>query len=190
MVNDSKLVANKILTVIGGTPKVMQYLNEDENASIDIFIGENRPDEGLTSYSTIGLSNYSIGLKTNDKKLRVELIGTSGTNFEYFGNIMSTCAFNIIVDHQSCHPGMVYTNIIDQYYSGTDMKHIFFVSPFLWERLTTLETKEKSITWLLMVPISDAELEFLEKNGSEALENKFIEQQIDIYDLGRNSVIS
>jgi len=41
-----------------------------------------------------------------------------------------------------------------------------------------------------MVPISDAELEFLEKNGSEALENKFIEQQIDIYDLGRNSVIS
>ncbi len=69
------------------------------------------------------------------------------------------------------------------------MKHILFTEPFLWADLTGLETEDKSIHWLLLVPISDAEFKFLQNNGSEVLEDKFVAEQIDIYDLGRKSVI-
>ena len=36
------------------TPKVISYSDETESHKIDIYIGENRPDVGLTTYSTIG----------------------------------------------------------------------------------------------------------------------------------------
>ena len=69
------------------------------------------------------------------------------------------------------------------------MQHILFIPPFLWEdKLTTLSFNDKKIAWLLVIPISEKELEYAKKHGTDALENLFEEYQIDIFDLKRKSV--
>lgn len=189
MTNDIKIIAQKVLKAIGGTPKVIEYLDRDETSKIPIFIGENRPYQEIVSYATIGLSDYSIGLKIDNKELRVEFIGACETYYDEFVNIVSTCAFNIINDHYSCEPGTVYPNVVSMYYPNLEMKHIFFTTPFLWEGLEGIETADNYISWLMMIPISDKEFDYLRKNGSDKLEDLFEENQIDIFDLSRKSII-
>lgn len=69
------------------------------------------------------------------------------------------------------------------------MKHVLFVTPTLWGELKSKEFEEKKVVWLMLVPISENEYKFAEEKGSDALEDLFVEKQIDVYDLNRASVV-
>ncbi len=183
-------VAKKLLQVIGGQPKIFNYNDDQEILNVDLYIGEDAPQEGLTTYSTVGLSEYSIGLKLpSGKNVVTEFIGICNSYYEYFANIISDCAFNIISGKYFCRPGAVYPDIIAKYYKGIDMRHIMFSEPFLWDNLSNIEQKDKVITWLMLIPISDAEMQYLKKYGADALETLFEEKNIDVFDLERKSVV-
>ncbi len=64
------------------------------------------------------------------------------------------------------------------------------MNPFLWEDLKTITVEETFITWLLCVPISDAELKFLEENGADALEDEFEKNDIDVFNIYRKSILN
>ncbi|MBC6310978.1 suppressor of fused domain protein [Listeria sp. FSL L7-1582] len=187
---DNQQVAKHIFENVGGKSQVIQYKDSNETSSIDIFMSEDKPQDGVTTYATISLSESSIGLVLgNDKELRAEFIGACGSNFDKFPNIISSCAFNIINDNFLCRPGTVYSNVVTEYYDDSEMKHILLTTPFLWEGLINIETEQKVVTWLSLVPISEAELEYLNDNGSDALESLFEEKDIDIFDIYRESVL-
>lgn len=57
---------------------------------IDILRVGRHPQEGEISCSTIGLSNYDIGLNVEHKLFRVEIIGCAPSCENGFFNIMST----------------------------------------------------------------------------------------------------
>jgi len=188
--DNNKLIARNLLEIIGGTPKIFAYGDNNEASKINIFSSADRPDTALTAYSTIGLSEYSIGYKSEEnKEIRVEFIGVCESTAIDFPNIIATCAFNIINDNYSCSPGTVYPNVVREYYKNIEMEHIFFTAPFLWDNLNDLILDDKIITWLLAVPISDNEFEFLKSNGADALEGLFEENEIDIFNINRKSVL-
>src|SRR5699024_7697704 len=89
-----------------------KYWDDKNISNIDILVATDRPGDGITSYSTIGLSDYSIGYSVDEKPLRVEIVGSSATIFEYFPNILSTCAFNIINTNLSIFHGEIFKGII------------------------------------------------------------------------------
>lgn len=190
MPQNQQKVAKRILESVGGKPKVIEFNDLNNISTIDIFIGLDRPYEGVTTYSTIGLSEYTVGLELEgNKELRVEFIGASENNFDKFANIVSSCAFNIINNNFGCKPGVVYPNVIHEYYGDSEMKHVLITNPFLWENLNNIETTNKVITWLMLVPISDKEFEFLRRNGSDKLEDIFESKNIDIFDIYRKSIL-
>lgn len=166
-----------------------RFYDDNQESSIDIVMLDNKPNEYETTFATIGLMNYDIGYSLEDKPLRVELIAACVDEYELFGNILSTCAFNIINTGYTCSPGVIYPNVIEMYYPELFMKHIMFVSPFLWdENLTSFDFDDKHVSWLQAIPISEAEYSYAEKNGSEALEDLLEESEVDILDLNRQSV--
>lgn len=75
------------------------------------------------------------------------------------------------------------------YYPDSEMEHVIFTSPFLWEKLKTIDFPDKKVTWLLALPISTKEFLFAEKEGTEALEDLFEKNDIDIFDVRRNSIL-
>lgn len=136
------------------------------------------------------MHNHDIDLiLPNNKDLRVEFIGACAAQYEQFPNIMSSCAFNIINSQYSCNPGTVYPDVIKAYYDEIDMKHVMLVTPFLWGDIPDIETDNKLINWLMLVPISEEEFQFLKDNGSDALEKLFEEKEIDICNLERKSIL-
>ncbi len=151
------------------TPKVISYFDETESHKIDIYIGENRPDVGLTTYSTIGLSEYPIEIVDRQgREIRVEFIGMCTSEFTSFPNILASCAFNIIKDHYSYTPGMVNMNVIDDYYKNLEMRHIYYTIPSYWEDLQGHLIDGHIVNWLFAIPISDNELDYLNENGVDA----------------------
>lgn len=87
------------------------------------------------------------------------------------------------------HPYEVYKNIIPIYQPNIDMKHILLIPPFsLNSDLGAIETDKRVITWLMLNPISENEYTFMQKNGYQKLIDAFVEANIDIYDLYRNSI--
>lgn len=188
--SEHKIIAKTALAAFGGDLIVYAYWDDNREHSVDILSCHDRPYDGVTSYSTIGLSDYSIDQSANSVHLRVELVGACASKYECFPNILSSCAFNIINTKYKCYPGAIYPGVVDYYMPDSPMKHILFVPPYLWEdRLTTLSFADKKVAWLLAVPISNAELDYAKRHGIDALETLFEERQIDIFKLERDSVI-
>lgn len=186
---EKKIIAGTALEAFGGKPSISKYWDENNVSNVDILSTKDRPYEGVTSYSTIGLSDYSIGYSIDEKPLRIEIVGASATIFEFFPNILSTCAFNIINAKLTITHGKIFKGVIRMYYPDIEMEHVLFTSPFLWGKLNSIDFIEKKVAWLLAVPISTKELLFAEKEGTEALEDLFEKQDIDIFDIRRNSVL-
>ncbi|MED4351065.1 suppressor of fused domain protein [Schinkia azotoformans] len=185
-----KEIAKHLADLNGSRPRMSRFYDDNKESIIDIVIMDNKPNEYETTFATIGLSNYDIGYSVKDKPLRVEFIGACIDEYKLFGNVLSTCAFNIINSGYSCSPGMIYPDVVKMYYPEFNMKHIMFVSPFLWaENLTPFDFEDKHVSWLQAMPISEAEYNYAEQNGSEALENLFEESEVDILDLNRSSII-
>ena len=87
-----------------------------------------------------------------------------------------------------CEPGEVFVDVIPPAVSTT-LRHTLLVPPFLWEEgLDSVVVDYKTVAWLLAVPISDAEAQFRAEQGADALESRFEEAEIDIFNPNRQSV--
>lgn len=186
---ENKAIAMDILRVFGGRPGVAKYWDDQHVSHIDILSTINQPFEGVSSYSTIGLSDYSIGYTGEEKPLRIEVIGAHATENNDFPNILATCAFNVMNSKQAISPGEVFQDIVALYYPDSEMKHILFTDPFLWKNLKSIELPEKTVAWLLAVPISNNEYLYSLDKGIDALGDLFEQEDIDIFDIERKSVV-
>jgi antitoxin YqcF len=187
---ENKAVAKQAWTAFGGTPNVRAFHHDTEELCVDILRCDDRPDEGVTSYSTVGLSDCLM-LKEDGTEFpaRLEIAGACATASELFPNILGSAAFNIMRTRRLCGPGSVMAGCVREYYPSTTVPQLYFTAPFLWEdTLRALDCGTKRVCWLLAIPISDHEQTFLRQHGDTALEDLFEEQQIDIFDLNRASV--
>lgn len=177
---------------IGVNSEVFAYYDENETHSIDILSCDDPTDSEVKFYSTIGLSGYPNPINIKDgsvANIPVELLMAGYKEYEQIPNILSTASFFIIKNKWHCQPGTVFETIVSDYYR-CDMKHIMFTPPFLWEdKLSRVEIDNRKIYPLLLVPISDKELEYKSKYGTDALETLFENEAIDIFDIKRKSVV-
>lgn len=174
----------KLAPILGIEKKIYTYGDETENHKIRILTCPDPTDEEVRFFSTIGLAELA------PENHHTEILGACYSDFEYFGNIISSIAFFIIKDKWKSAEGSVFETLVEMYYPKSEMKHIYFTSPFLWEdKLEAFSVEGISVRFLLAIPISDKELEFLTKNGKEALEDLFEENEIDIFNLNRKSVV-
>ena len=68
MTND-KRIAQQILNIFEKTPGFYRYGDETESKYVDLAICANTPEEGISSYATIGLFQTNIGLTYNEQEL-------------------------------------------------------------------------------------------------------------------------
>lgn len=189
-IQDNVIVAQTAARAFGGHPKVTRFWDDDKKSHVDILRCTNTPQPGTSSYSTIGLSDHPLFREGKEYGARLEIVGACGDTFSKFDNALATAAFCIINAHWFCFPGASFPDVLKTHNLSSTMSHFFFVPPFLREEsLKTLDLRAKKVTWLLAVPISEAELKYAEQSSYQELEDLFVEKQIDIFDLQRTSVL-
>ncbi len=185
--------------------KVFSYLDERDVKSINILSCFDTLFEGVTSFSTLGLSHLPARMTSDGKPLTVELVSACDSVYDQFPNMISTCAFQIMDGLSDYGPGAVVPNVVPMYYPDLDMKHMLMGYPFLWgDTLHTISVKndskkgilrrhsadEKLVAWLELIPISEMEYQYLLKNGYDALEDLFEKNEIDVLNLERKCVLA
>ncbi len=185
---EKRMIARHINDLVGGIPEFSRYDDRNNISAIHIMTIQDASDDGVNIYSTVGVSSYSIGLSVDKVPLRVELMFVCDKMKKEIPCILSTCAFCIINSHYECFPGVIFYDVIGAFIDDSDMKHVMFVKPFLWEEYQGMVLEDKRVEWLLAVPVSEAEAKYAEEYGSDALDDLFEKSDIDIFDLYRESL--
>ena len=121
---------------------------------------------------------------------RLELAAACRSEFDQFANVLASACFHIIRTRSVYPPGSVLRDYVREYFTASTVPHLYLTAPYLWEgTLTSIDCEAKKVSWLLAIPIAEAEYVFLEKNGDEALEALLEENEVNIFDLNRPSAI-
>lgn len=188
--DENKLVARTAAKAFGGSPTVTRFWDDEGSSHVDILSCADQPQRAVTSYSTVGLSDWPLYQDGVEYEARLEIAGVSGSKFTGFDNSLATAAFDVIKSQWFCFPGAIFPDVLSVNEVSTTMRHLLFVPPFLWENdLGALRLEQKTVAWLLAVPISENERMFAERAGTDELENLFEERQIDLFDLERPSLV-
>jgi len=186
----NKALAKLTAAAFGGTASVTRYRDQHETSYIDLLSSEGSPDQGLTSFATVGLSDRPVA-STVEPPLGVEVLGCGPTDVPRFANAVASIAFSVINDGWECRPGAVFPGCVGTYVGDTTVPHLLLVPPFLWRTDFPSRTyPDKTVAWLLAVPISEKERAFVaRRDDSRELRKKFEAVQIDVFDLHRPSAV-
>lgn len=171
-------------------PPISRFWDDDKRSDVYILEAANRPQDGVTSYATIGLSDHPLMFKGKEFGTRVEFVGACGSAFPGFDNVLATLAFCVINSGWFCAPGIIFPDVVSMYNLSITLSDIYFTHPFLWDDgLKSTQVGDRKVAWLLAVPVSKDETAFAQAYGPEKLEALFAEKDIDIYNLNRASVV-
>jgi antitoxin YqcF len=187
---DNKLICRHAAKAFGGKPRVIAFWDDPHERSVDILICDDAPRPGLTSYSTVTLSDTPLIQLGKEFPARVEVAGACATDAEAFGNAISTVAFFVMKDKWFCRPGVVFETMLSMYDLSATMDHLYFTAPSQWTALnTTMELPTKKVTWLWAIPISEAESRFIAEQGDERFEDLLEGSGADVFDIHRPSIV-
>jgi hypothetical protein len=187
---EHQAIARHAAAVFGGAPRVADYANTPETRFIGILSAADRPGPGVTSYSTIKLSDHPLPWDGGEFPARIELAGVCDSNVAAFPNLLASAAFHIMQAGVLYRPGMVIPNLVRDAGVSSSLPHVYLTTPFLWgPALDELAAGTKMVTWLLAMPIAETELAYLREHGDDALETLFEEQRIDIFNVERPAVV-
>lgn len=187
---ENRSIARYVATVFGGRPRVHEYADESETLTVGILFSHDRPQEGVTSYSTVKLSDHPMRWGDGEFPVRLELAGVCANTAKLFPNILASAAFTIMRSDAVYHPGTVIQDLVRQSYPTLKLPHLYLTALSLWEHeLRMLDCGTKKVSWLIAMPISDSEYSYLKEHGDRALDRLFESRQIDVSNLDRSSVL-
>ena len=185
---ETKQLARYVRDRIGSKIRISDFWDDERVRKVGIAEMADAPIEGVTSYATLGLSEYSIDLISDGMPLRVEVLAAFGSQFEAGANFVSTAAFIMMGAPDLCRPGALLMNMNEGYYPDSPMQHGLLVAPFEWE-VETQVLSSKKVAWLQLVPVSNKEARYAAQKGSDALQTLLEQKEIDVFDLFRVSVV-
>ncbi|MDO5560839.1 MAG: suppressor of fused domain protein [Oscillospiraceae bacterium] len=185
--------------VLGGEQKAFSYHQENgkKNSTpygdIDILFAKSSPSKGYLTASTLGMVNRTTGYKdkNSQKEIRAELIMSSYGGSDLIGKILSTAAIGICDNGIQYGYGTLLKGILEGYLPNSDMKHLFLMlPPPIWsDKFKVIDCEDSIVVFLYALPISDAEKEYMAEHGIDELQNHFVQENIDMFDLNRKSVL-
>lgn len=215
--DNQKLILNILHAELGGTPHIQKLDSEQESITkglwskhlfFDMLTLNNAPHDGITTCSTIGLSEYELRDDKNRKPpIRIELLSVLRDDTDFLKLTEDAADKELFYEKQLFYTACYlinkndyiaygdtwinfFTNTYQVMYDHSDMEHVFFMPPtLLSNKLKPVTIDNQQINWLLCVPISEAELQYCIKNSPDALNDLLITNQIDVSDLFRKSVI-
>lgn len=162
----------------------------DGSRAVGMLKVPDSPARGVDSWATVEASAFETPFRTPDgRAVRVEFVAAVDARLDRFGDSVAACAFAI--DPQNdIKPGTVYRSAVSRVYPEATTPHLFSVSPFLWNsEIAAYDDDEMHVTWLQLVPITDAEADLVAREGAGALQDVFMRAQPDLFAIDRVGVI-
>ena len=183
---------------LGRFTRVTAHKSADDAITIPVATAPDSPESGLTTVATIGLSQHDNGLTNAARRpLRVELLATGRSEYEFLADGLANAALNVASGEDQARPGLVCPGVFGGYAPNVTTPHGLLWFPFPWgQRFEGMEQDGLSIEWLLVIAISQSEMDFIAANGPgykgagvEKLIDAFERERADVWDFTRPSVV-
>lgn len=183
---------------LGRFSQVVANKSADESITIPVALASGSPEAGLSTYATIGLSQFDNGLTSESgNRIGIELIVTGREENTFLASGLADAALNIASGEYQAKPGIVFPGIFDGYGPNITTPHGLLWYPFAWDiGFDGLSRDGIDVEWLLVIPVSNDEVSFIAANGPgfkgagvEKLIDTFESDAVDIYDTGRSSAV-
>src|SRR5260370_16545525 len=102
----------------------------DNRSSVDVAAVVGSPEDGLTSYSTVNLSDWPLYVDGREHETRIEMMGTAPSEFELFQEAVSTAAFCVIKQKWEGYPGAILPDVLAMYHLSPPIQPSLFIHPF------------------------------------------------------------
>lgn len=186
---DNRAIARLAADAFGGKPSVREFAHDSLPLTVDILSCADGSGAAVTSYSTLGLSDHAMVNAQGEFPTRLEIAASMESAAIGFHQVLGSAAFRVMRTHEVIRPGRVFLDYVAEYFPGTDLPHLYFTAPFFWgDALSGGMFGSKRVSWLLAVPVSEAEVQYVRDHGDDALEQLLEARDADVTSLSRPSV--
>lgn len=182
------LVSRHVSKVVGGESSVHAFYDEAEENVVAIVTCAGSPSAELSTFSTASLHVTANFLEGED--IRVELLMVTESRCEEVANVVATSAFNVFKDGWLAAPGVVFPDVVHEYFPTASTPHVMWTEPLAFPELSTaaLPGVDHDVHWLQGVPLTEPERVLLMNRGFDALSQRLEAAGATYYDLWRQSV--
>ena len=184
-------VAQAVVEAVGGTPRADGMVDAAEEVRIDVLAFADAPAPGWSTWSTVSLHaepNAVALVDGTSSDIRAELMVVGAPGSDVMGKVLGSCAFAVLRDHWSMAPGIVFGDVVSMYAPNSTTPHLMWCHPFTTPQLDQVDIGDMKVHWLLGVPITEAERQWLEANGFDAFVELLDAKAVNYTDLQRPSV--
>lgn len=183
-------LAQFIDKIFGGECAISEHVDENGQPVIASVASQPTGETQSRSYATVGLSDHKLGQDKSGIALGCELVMKLANAQDIAADTaLAAVARTIKQQKMLTKPGIIFANALDGLVDGSQMKHLLFAVPSMWEdSLYPLQFKAKTVLWLQALPISEAELTHARENGPDALGKLLEPARNELTSLMRDSV--
>jgi hypothetical protein len=166
------------------------WRHEGSASGITVVRARDQPYEGASTYVTLGVSRHVLKMSTG-RDVRQEFIVAADARFEstHVASFLQTFAEFVTEGHQALLRGQVI-GPSEPVIPSIRLNAIYTAIPVLHDkRLRTFDGTEPPTVFAWIVPIHEEEADYVRQQGWEAFEERLEAADIDLCDLGRDSVV-
>lgn len=165
--------------------------NDQQFSEIQIISFKNTPFESTYSFATLGVSNHVLNLSTS-KRVRQELLFAS-YDLDFENNIVSllfSVSESIVQSHKALFRGQV-VKIPPEAVQIFGFDGLYCSIPVFYdEDFYTYNESEPPTVFVMLIPIYNAEINYINVNGWEKFEDLMEEKDPDLFSFNRTSLIA
>lgn len=162
-------------------------------SDITIARFRNQPTEGMSTYTTLGLSHHVLGMSQGQgREARQEFIFSafdSVSSDEIVSFMLSFSGF-VLTKHEALLRGQVIGPAAP-IFSSSSMNSIYASIPVMFDdTFAACHTSTPSTILVWLIPIFEAEANYINEQGWESFEDILERDDPDLWDLNRHLVIN
>lgn len=170
----------------GANATVHEYRDQAGAHAIEIFRGVS---DGGVLLATLGLMDIDSSPRPG-APVHSEILMDTWNKDDKAGSVLATVAFHVMKHGLRIAPGLLFEQVIAEYFPGHSLPHVMLVAPFQWESgMTKVPLASKTIYPLVGVPISDAERDYAVARSPRELEQAWASQRVNVFDWDRASAV-
>ncbi|WP_343643670.1 suppressor of fused domain protein [Chryseobacterium sp.] len=163
-----------------------ESVNNDEFGKLIFCRFDNQPDNNITTYLTLGLSDHILNIK-EDKQVRMEIltsIYSSQENSKIY-DLLLYVADKMLRTHRAILRGQVI-DIPDNIFDNKEFTSVYVSVPVFFEDdFASFKVSTPATIFAWIFPLYENESNFINKNGWNKFEDELEVSDCDFWDLNR-----
>ncbi|MFT3682283.1 MAG: suppressor of fused domain protein [Ferruginibacter sp.] len=189
----NKTIVNHLEFYLGKITRGFKNIESNDSYKLQVIEMRNGMFNGISAFSTLGMSNWDLNSKVSQKIIRQEILVLLPTNsgVQNTAAVLYDISKNILDSGFALLRGDVFDKFSGSIFQGYQFNSLYIASPVcLPDDFASFDTgNRRTVVFAWLIPVFNVERIFIHKYGWNAFEDKIESSNVDFFDLNRIPII-